>query len=196
MSSPEASDNYPQATTEQPDTQSPVVPCILDWTDVPSVQDLEALLGFKYWTTTRPTYTYPYYYAPAPARIIPLRLAPTDYVAHDTSSEDELLELYAANGFDTFVVLQNPLTHQGASPACPIGFTSNLPNADRLPELKLFRRWVCRVHVDVGRLQDQRLISVPHVEIDPGFHPVQHLQHQGQEVKGKTAVRVLNEFLK
>lgn len=166
--------------TEEIQVESVVVPCVLDWTDIPLVQELEDLLAFKYSMIT-------------PG--ILFKLTPTDYVVHETSSEDEVLELYAASGFDTFVVLQNPLTHRGASPACPIGFTSNLPNASGLPELKLLRRWVCRLHVDICRHGDQRLVSVPHVEIDPGYHPLEHLSHQGREVKGKAAVEVLKKFL-
>lgn len=179
---------------EATQAESPLVPCVLDWTDIPPLQELEELLAFKYSMITPGILAYPHYYAP-PTPSVPFKLTPTDYVVHGTSSEDEVLELYAASGFDTFVVLQNPLTHRGASPACPIGFTSNLPTAVSVPELKAFRRWVCRLHVDICRHEDQRLVSVPHVEIDPGYHPLEHLSHQGREVKGKAAVEVLKKFL-
>jgi hypothetical protein len=111
-----------------------------------------------------------------------------------TVTIDDLLDLYRDSGFDTDIILQNWLTHTGPSAACPIGFPTSFPGGLESSELSKFRRWICRVHVDIKR-DNGDLISIPHIEPDPAFHPVEHLRFQGQEVYGKTAVSFLRTML-
>lgn len=110
-------------------------------------------------------------------------------------SIDDLLDLYRENGFDTDVILENPLTHRGPTAVCPIGFPLNLPRTREFSELKKFRRWVCRIHVDINRDREKKLFSIPHIEVDPVFHWTEHLRLQGREVYGQTAVKVLKMLL-
>lgn len=107
---------------------------------------------------------------------------------------DDVLNLYRDSGFDTDIILQNWLTHTGPSAACPIGFPTSFPGGLEVPELRKFRRWVCRVHVDI-KSDKGDLVSIPHIEPDPVFHPAEHLRFQGQEVYGKSAVSILKAML-
>ena len=118
---------------------------------------------------------------------------PEDYVLHETTDVTEIKNLYVENGFETKFLIQDPFGHPGPTVACPVGFPFNLPES--FPELRRFNRWICRVHVDIcKRPDDQKLISVPHIEPDPSFHKVDHLWHtfiRGKVVRGKTAVKIL-----
>jgi len=118
-----------------------------------------------------------------------------DVLTHPGLSDDDLLELYRDSGFDTDLILQNPFTHSGPSAACVIGFPLGLPRVSEFPDLKKFRRWVCRVHVDIRRDDNDELFSIPHVEVDPAFHKMAHLEFQGREVYGRTAVEILRILL-
>jgi hypothetical protein len=119
----------------------------------------------------------------------------SDIFEHPGISTDDLLDLYRDSGFDTDIILQNPLTHQGPAAACTIGFPLGLPSSLQSQDLKRFRRWVCRIHVDIKQRENGTLFSVPHVEVDPAFHWAEHLAHQGQEVYGKTSVKLLKMLL-
>lgn len=118
----------------------------------------------------------------------------TDILEHPGISVDDLLDLYRDSGFNTDVILQNPFTHLGPAAACTIGFPLNLQGA-QFQDLKKYRRWVCRIHVDIKQKQNGTLFSFPHVEVDPAFHWAEHLAKQGQEVYGRTSVEILRMLL-
>jgi hypothetical protein len=119
----------------------------------------------------------------------------SDILEHPGISVDDLLDLYRDSGFDTDVILQNPFTHLGPAAACTIGFPLNLPGALQFQDLKRYRRWICRIHVDIKQKGNGTLFSFPHVEVDPAFHWAEHLAHQGQEVHGRTSVEILKMLL-
>lgn len=119
----------------------------------------------------------------------------TDILDHPGVTVDDLLDLYRNSGFDTDLILQNPLTHRGPAAACPIGFPQNLPRTLQFQDLKRYRRWICRIHVDIKQKEDGTLFSFPHIEVDPVFHWAEHLAFQGQEVYGRTSVEILKMLL-
>lgn len=118
----------------------------------------------------------------------------SDILEHPGISIDDLLDLYRDCGFDTDVILQNWFTHRGPAAACTIGFPVGLPGP-QIQDLKKFRRWICRIHVDIKQKEDGTLFSIPHMEVDPAFNPVEHLAFQGQEVYGKSSVELLKMLL-
>jgi hypothetical protein len=164
----------------------------VDWSYIPSISELEEFQSSTY--DYRPYYTA---YLPYPVGFYPFRFEKTDYLVHDTNVVDEIIDLYDENGFETAAVLQDPFGHEGPTVACPIGFPSGLPKLYR--ELKRFNRWICRIHVDICYLSaDGKLVSVPHVEPDPRFHPFTHIWDtyiHGNVVRGKPAVSVLKWLL-
>lgn len=154
----------------------------VDWTEIPFAEvaavsaPYEKLMDYE-----------PYH----PIGVIP----DTDILEHPRISVDDLLDLYRASGFDTDVILQNPFTHRGPAAACTIGFPQNLSGAPHFQDLKRYRRWICRIHVDVKQRENGTLFSYPHVEVDPAFHWTEHLAFQGQEVYGRTSVEILKMLL-
>lgn len=156
----------------------------VDWSYIPSV----SIVGIRPQTETGTEYG-PAYYHP------PRSWSKDDVLRHPSMSDDDLLDLYRDSGFETDLILQNPFTHPGASAACVIGFPLSLPKESEFPELKKFRRWVCRIHVDIRRDDNGELFSIPHVEVDPTFHPTVHLAFQGREVYGRTALAILKMLL-
>lgn len=153
----------------------------VDWSFVPFLE--ESLSGISF-------------YAASGERLSGSQFSKEQMLEHPKSmSVDDLLDLYRENGFDTDVILQNPFTHGGPTAVCPVGFPLNLPRALEFPELKKFRRWVCRIHVDVSRDKEDKLFSIPRIEVDPVYHPVEHLRFLGSEVYGQTAVRILKMLL-
>jgi hypothetical protein len=118
---------------------------------------------------------------------------PEEYVIHKTEDVAKTKQLYEQNGFETEVLMQDPFGHPGPTVACPIGFPFNLP--EPFKELRRFNRWICRIHVDICQHPDRRLVSVPHIEPDPGFHKLAHLWDtfiKGNVVRGEVAVKVLH----
>jgi hypothetical protein len=122
-------------------------------------------------------------------------LSDSDILEHPRISIDDLLDLYRDSGFDTDLILQNPFTHDGPAAACTVGFPLNLPEALKFQDLKRYRRWICRIHVDIKQKTNGTLFSFPHVEVDPAFHWAEHLALQGQEVYGRTSVEILRMLL-
>ena len=168
----------------------------IDWSYIPSIDELEEFLSSSY--------EYRPYYAAIPAGAYyppvgyyPFRFEKEDYLVHDTNVTDEVIDLYEENGFDTYVVLQDPFGHRGPTVACPLGFPSNL--AKQHDELKKFNRWICRIHVDMTYLsQNGKLVSAPHIEPDPAFHSLTHLWDtyiRKNVVRGKPAVEILKWLL-
>lgn len=159
----------------------------VDWSYVPSLQIVEshigAILGF-YEEEKEPTMRlkkYPRF-----------SLKSTDYVLHENMTTGRLIEIYDTNGFQTNRILEDPFGHKGPTVACPIGFPFNLPTPSA--QLKRFNRWICRVHVDIAKLEEH-LVSVPHIEPDPSFHKIAHLWDtfiKKHVVRGCEAVAALN----
>ena len=87
----------------------------------------------------------------------------SDVLEHPGTSIDDLLDLYRDSGFDTDIMLQNPFTHRGPAAACTIGFPLGLPSSLQTQDLKRFRRWICRIHVDIKQREDGTLFSIPHI---------------------------------
>ena len=115
---------------------------------------------------------------------------------HEVNKIDELITLYEKNGFSTKYVIEDPFTHEGPTVTCPIGFPFNLPL--KYLELKKFNRWICRIHVDIVKNLDNQLISIPHIEPDPFFHPAIHFWDtylHGNVVRGKSAIEILKFFI-
>jgi hypothetical protein len=123
---------------------------------------------------------------------------PLDHVLkHGTRIIAKVRDQYREAGFSTKVVLQDPLSHKGPTTACTIGFPSGLPKNLWTEKLRLFKRFVCRIHVDIVTLPSQELASIPHVEPDPVFHPKEHLEYstlKHLELVGPAAVRILRHF--
>jgi hypothetical protein len=150
----------------------------VDWTQIPIAELSPVTAGRER----------PFYYSMAP------EFQDSDVLEHPGISIDDLLDLYRDSGFDTDVILQNWFTHRGPAAACTIGFPISLPGL-QVQDLKKFRRWICRIHIDIKQKNEGTLYSVPHVEVDPVFHPTEHLAFQGQEVYGKTSVAILKMLL-
>jgi len=150
----------------------------VDWTEIPIAEVTPV-------TARRER---PVYYSMAP------EFQDGDVLEHPGISIDDLLDLYRDSGFDTDVILQNWFTHRGPAAVCTIGFPISLP-ASQAQDLKKFRRWICRIHVDIKQSENGTLFSVPYVEVDPAFHWAEHSAFQGQEVYGKTSVEILRMLL-
>lgn len=161
----------------------------VDWTKIPSVEELEFHLGIILG-----------YYQPEEIPAMRARarrtrkfvLATEDCISHETSRVENIIEIYENNGFETHVILQDPLGHKGPTVTCPIGFPFNLPFSSA--RLRRFNRWICRVHVDIVS-QGDAFISVPHIEPDPLFHKLAHLWDtyiRKNTIRGKEAVAALN----
>jgi len=161
----------------------------VDWGWIPSVEELEFHLGIVLG-----------YYKPKeiPAMRALARkrrrfaLVTKDYISHETSRVENIVEMYKNNGFETRLILQDPLGHKGPTVACPIGFPFNLPFSSA--RLRRFNRWICRVHVDIAS-QGKTFVSVPHLEPDPLFHKLTHLWDtyiRKNTIRGKEAVAALN----
>jgi len=121
-----------------------------------------------------------------------------DYLTHETYSIDEVRRQYQDAGFQTDRILQDPRGHPGPTTACAIGFPSNLPQALWNDSLRIFKRFICRVHVDIVTLDGGELASVPHVEPDAYKESWAHLElswAKGLVVTGKPAVSILRYFL-
>jgi len=157
----------------------------IDWTYIPTA----SIVAVRQKTHTQVSYGLNYQAPP------PESWTKDDVLTHPGMSDDDLLDLYRDSGFDTDLILQNPFTHSGPSAACVIGFPVSLPKESDFRELKKFRRWVCRIHVDIRRDDNGELFSIPHVEVDPAFHPMVHLEFQGREVYGGTALGILRMLL-
>jgi len=121
-------------------------------------------------------------------------LNPEDFLTHSDSSLSSLCFHYASVGWNPYVILQD-VTHQGPTAAHAIGY----PNLYSDDELEL-ARWgdnvVLRVHTDVCWLEG-KLISIPHVEPDPVFNPMEHIAmyENHDEIRGPLAVKLLARFL-
>ena len=153
----------------------------VDWTEIPVAEVAPVSAGYE---------------KAANVDYLPVSVVPdSDIVEHPGTSIDDLLDLYRDAGFETDVILQNPFTHRGPAAACTIGFPLGLPSSLQGQDLKKFRRWVCRIHVDIKQRENGTLFSIPHVEVDPAFHLAEHLALQGQEVYGKTSVKLLKTLL-
>lgn len=121
-----------------------------------------------------------------------------DSFAHDTKILPKVRDQYRDSGFATRVILQDPLTHKGPTTACTIGFPTNLPRHLWTERLRLFKRFVCRVHVDIASGPDGFLWSIPHVEPDPVFHWKEHIEYstiKHLDIRGPPAVKILKHFL-
>lgn len=126
-----------------------------------------------------------------------IKLGVGDYIEHDTSDVDKIKAMYLESGFETDVILQDPIGHRGPTVACPIGFPSTLHKPYK--ELRRFNRWICRVHVDIGGpSKTLKLVSVPHIEPDPKFDLLDHIWYTficNWVVRGPPAVEILKSLL-
>jgi len=159
----------------------------VDWTWIPRDVDVE-----NYYSTASfqdPLTKETFYYQT-------FQITPEQYLNHNTKVVDDVMRLYESNGFETKYVVQDPFGHPGPTVSCPIGFPFNLPKD--YPELRRYSRWICRVHVDICRIEDDTLISLPHIEPDPVFHSIAHFWDtylKGNVVRGQVAVEILKKFL-
>ncbi len=123
-------------------------------------------------------------------------ITPGDYFEHQTNKANDVKKMYSDCGFNTEVILQDPIGHNCPTVACPIGFPINLRK--QFKELMRYNRWICRIHVEIVLNDDKsKLLSVPHIEVDPGFHGIGHLWDtfvHGNVVRGPVAVEVLKWF--
>jgi hypothetical protein len=121
-----------------------------------------------------------------------------DYLDHQTTILARVRDQYRDAGFATRVILQDPRTHKGPTVACTIGFPTGLPQDLWTDSLRIFKRFVCRIHVDVASASNGDIWSIPHVEPDPIFHWKEHIEYstvKHLELKGAPAVRILKHFL-
>jgi len=159
----------------------------VDWSYVPDKSEIEQyyLSASFQDTVTKESFYYPAF-----------QLTPDQYLNHATKVIDEVVTLYESNGFDTGHIVQDPFGHPGPTVACPIGFPFNLPKD--YSELRRYSRWICRVHADVCRIEDDVLVSIPHIEPDPVFHSIAHFWDtyiKGNVVRGPVAVEILKGSL-
>ena len=155
---------------------------IVDWSRIPTFEELESYYDEVSYTLLEPAFHF--------------RLKEFEYLKHDVKKVDKLIALYEESGFETRRVIQDPFGHPGPAVACPIGFPFNLPKM--YPELKRYKKWICRLHVDVCRSQQGFLLSVPHIEPDPIFHPFSHLKNaflHRNVLRGKVPLELLQQFL-
>ena len=125
-------------------------------------------------------------------------LNPTDGLDHETKILFKVRDEYRDAGFATRVILQDPRTHHGPTTACTIGFPTNLPSELWTLSLRIFKRFVCRVHIDIVTDDNGNLWSIPHVEPDPVFHWREHIEYstiKHLDVRGPVAVAILRHFL-
>ena len=162
------------------------------WENPPTLEEMLPLIGdahgFAYNMETR---------GPQFAGGPPPQIPPTHLLEHDTRIIAKVRDQYRDAGFSTRVILQDPLSHRGPTAACTIGFPSGLPSSLWTESLRIFKRFVCRIHVDILTLPSQELASVPHVEPDPIFHPKEHIEYSSLkhlELVGLPAVRILRHF--
>ena len=109
---------------------------------------------------------------------------------------EQVKKMYNDCGFETKVILQDPFSHPWPSAACPIGFPFTFPKI--YPELRRYSRWICRVHVEIGVNETKTVVSIPHIEPDPSFHPAAHLIDtyiKGNVVRGAVAVEILTRLI-
>lgn len=161
---------------------------VVDWSKIPTLSEVELFMG--------------YFLGHYPEEEIPtmrlkkkpvLKLSETEYTIHHETEVKDVINLYEQNGFEAPTLLQDPIGHPWPTVACPIGFPFNLPFACR--DLRRFNRWICRVHVEIARLDNGAIVSVPHLEPDPKFHPFDHIWDtyiKKRVVRGKEAVAALN----
>ena len=160
---------------------------LVDWSNVPAKAEVE-----EYYVSTsfQDPVTKESFYYPV------FQIMPDQYLNHQTKSTDEVIALYESNGFETRHIVQDPFGHPGPTVACPVGFPFNLPKD--YSELHRYNRWVCRVHADICRIEEDMLVSIPHIEPDPVFHSIAHFWDtyiRGNVVRGPVAVEVLRNFL-
>ena len=123
---------------------------------------------------------------------------PADALDHKTKILAKVRDQYRDAGFATTVVLQDPFTHHGPTTACTIGFPTNLPSKLWTLSLRIFKRFVCRVHIDIVTGDNGNVWSIPHVEPDPVFHWREHIEYstiKHLDVRGPVAVAILKYFL-
>jgi hypothetical protein len=159
----------------------------VDWSSIPLLQIVESHIG-----TTLGLYEVEKEPALRLKEISKFSLKSTDYILHKKMTTEQLIQMYDSNGFQTRRILEDPWGHKGPTVACPIGFPFNLPKPS--PRLKRFNRWICRVHVDIAKLEGD-LVSIPHIEPDPSFHKLAHLWDtfiKRNVVRGREAVAALN----
>lgn len=159
----------------------------VDWTSIPTRSEVEQyyLSASFQDPVTKEAYYYPTF-----------QITPDQYLDHKTKSTEDVIKLYESNGFETRHIVQDPFGEPGPSVACPIGFPFNLPKDYH--ELRRYSRWVCRVHIDICRMEDDTLISIPHIEPDPVFHSIAHFwdpEIRGNVVRGQVALEILKSFL-
>lgn len=173
----------------------------VDWSYIPSINELEENIRIQALVASG---VLGRGFAPSDIELVPavsfkptIRLKERDYFEHSSSDLNEIRRTYSESGFDTNVILQDPIGHRGPTVACPIGFPSNLHK--RYDELRRFNRWICRVHVDIAhRPRTKKLISVPHIEPDPAFHTLDHIWDTficKHVVRGRPAVDILKSLL-
>lgn len=125
-----------------------------------------------------------------------MQLKEEDVVLHRNLTLAQLQALYDKKGFNTRVILQTPRDNPVAAKS--IGFPFNFTD---FPELMTWNHsknsLVLRLHVDIIRWDGGVLASNPHVEPDPRFHKIEHIQCalRAGETRGKPAVAILRRFL-
>lgn len=172
----------PYSRIEQIQTQP------VDWTYVPTKSEVEQYyLSATYQDSlSRESYYYPDF-----------EIKPDQYLDHKIKSADDIVKLYESNGFETRNMVNDPFGHPGPTVSCPIGFPFNLKK--EYPELRRYNRWICRVHVEVFKIEDENIVSLPHIEPDPVFHSIPHFSDKsirGNVVRGPVAIEILNSFLR
>ena len=162
----------------------------VDWSHIPEFSDLvkfrktiikqeKARTGIRILTPTLVSF---------------LTIGQGDYFEHTSTDIQAVKKMYQESGFDTDFIWQDPIGHKDPTVACPIGFPINLPK--QYQEMRRYNKWICRVHVEIVS-RNGKLLSIPHVEIDPKFDPVAHLKDTylgGNIVRGPIAVEILRLF--
>jgi hypothetical protein len=169
-------------------TTRPIVNQTIKWDNVPKFIPIKLKGAFE------EPHTFALKTAPPRETI----LSPGDYFNHKTKVVAKVRDQYRDAGFATRVILQDPRSHRGPTVACTIGFPTNLPANLWTNELRIFKRFVCRLHADIASAPDGDICSIPHVEPDPIFHWKEHVEYstlKHLEVKGRSAVRILSHFL-
>jgi hypothetical protein len=171
----------------------------IDWTNVPTLLDLEKA-NSKYIGTelilTRTTEGKLSLKSKSKKKPQPFKYKPSEYLLHKTKDCEQVKQMYVDCGFETKVILQDPFGHPWPSAVCPIGFPFTFPKI--YPELRRYSRWICRVHVEIAINDDKMIVSVPHIEPDPCFHPASHIIDtyvKGNVVRGAVAVELLARLI-
>ena len=125
---------------------------------------------------------------------IPDWALPDDCFIHNTKSLGSVKAEYERRCFDTSVILQSH-THEEPTCAKAIGFPFNFPRRESLS------RWggyvVLRLHIGLYRDASGYIVSIPHLEPDPAYCPLEHLDMFTKEdaIEGVEAVSFLKAFL-